>query len=325
MTVKYGWTLIDIINEVRSITGRPDVSMMSNDDICTYINRYYQNVLTKELKLFFGYTYYSFYTQPNINFYLAPQNFQTLNPTATVDGNPLQYYIDPDLFYQDWPSNNFQKLSVGTGDGVTNSFSYTLQAPIRQGSLYASDGTQIAKSSARGNFYDPSIAGTSSPLAPPIPSSLLAGASVNFVSGTVTNMRFTAAPANGANIVATWLNYVPNRPQALLFYQNYALTNPSYASYAQEWWFNVAPVPDQTYRIRLKGIQVPAALIADGDVPFRQDLGPLIALGASQNIFRNFNQMDQYQSIQVEYDRYKHICMTDTYEEYLYQRSVPKF
>lgn len=324
MAVTYGWTLNDIIGEVRAITGRPNESMMSNDQIITYINRYYQNVLTKELKLFFGYTYHSIYTQANINFYLAPQDFQTLNPVATVDGFPMTWYIDPDLFYQDYPSNNFQKQSVGTGDGSTNAFSFTVQAPVRQGSLYVSDGTQIAKSSARGNFYNPAITDESSPLVAPRPSSITGG-NINFVTGTVTNMAFSTPPALGADLQATWLNYLPNRPQAILFYQNYPLSNSTYTTYSQEWWFNVAPVPDQTYRIRLKGIQVPAALINLTDIPFRQDLGPLIALGTSQIIFRNFNQMDQYQQIQVEFDRYKHICMTDTYEEYLYQRSVSKF
>lgn len=324
MAVVYGWTLADIIQEVRSITGRPDASMMSDDDIATYINRYYQYVMTKELKMFFGYTYHSFYTQANINFYLAPQNFQTLNPTASVDGFPLDWYIDPDLFYQDYPSNAFQKLSVGTGDGTTNSFNFTVPGPVRQGSLYVSDGTQVSKSSARGNFYNPDTASNANPLTPPVPSSLLLG-SIDFVTGVTTGMAFPTAPKNGANLVATWLNYLPNRPTGILFYQNYALNNSTYLTYSQEWWFNLAPVPDQTYRIRMKGIQLPAALINPGDIPFRQDLGPLIALGASQNIFRNFNQMDQYADIQVEYDRYKHICMTDTYEEYLYQRSVPAF
>lgn len=324
MAVSYGWTLANIIEEVRAITGRPDASMMTNDEITTYVNRYYQYVLTKELKLFFGYTYNSIYTQPNVNFYLAPQDFQTLNPVATVDGFPMTWYIDPDLFYQDYPSNNFQKLSVGTGDGVTNAFSFTLPAPIRQGSLYVSDGTQIVKSSARGNFYNPAISDNSSPLVAPIPSSITGG-SVDFVSGTITNMAFSTPPADGANLQATWLNYLAGRPSGILFYQNYAISNSTYATYAQQWWFNVAPVPDQTYRIRLKGIQVPAALVNLTDVPFRQDLGPLIALGTSQIIFRNFNQMDQYKEIQVEYDRYKHICMTDTYELYLYQRSVPSF
>jgi hypothetical protein len=198
--------------------------MLSNDDLDTYINRYYQYVLTKELKLFFGYTYYSFYTQSGINFYTAPQNFQTLNPTATVDGFPLQWYIDPDLFYQDYPSQPTGKLAVGTGDGVTNAFSFTLTAPIRQGSLYISDGTQIAKSSARGNFYDPSITADADPDNPPPPSSTLPG-TVDFLTGTVTGVGFTTAPVSGATLTATWINYLPNRPTAVLFYQNYPMVD----------------------------------------------------------------------------------------------------
>ncbi len=89
--------------------------------------------------------------------------------------------------------------------------------------------------------------------------------------------------------------------------------------------FVLRPVPDQTYQITMQGIQIPVAMIEYTDVPFRPDLGPLIALGASMHIFKLFNQMDQYQEIVPEYMRFKDICMQDTYEEYLYQRSIPTF
>jgi hypothetical protein len=76
------WTYSDIESKIRSITGRPDASQMSSATILKYVNQYYQLVLPKELKIFWGYTYYEFFAQPNIDQYLAPSSFQTLNPTA---------------------------------------------------------------------------------------------------------------------------------------------------------------------------------------------------------------------------------------------------
>jgi hypothetical protein len=79
------------------------------------------------------------------------------------------------------------------------------------------------------------------------------------------------------------------------------------------------------YQIKLQGIQIPPELINLTDVPFRPDLGPLIAYGASLEIFADFNQMDQYDQALVQFNRYKDVSMQDTYEEYIYQRSVPQF
>ena len=75
----------------------------------------------------------------------------------------------------------------------------------------------------------------------------------------------------------------------------------------------------------MEAIQIPSALVNNTDVPFRTDLGPLIAYGASLEIFSDFNQLDQYDDTMMQYNRYKDISMQDTYEEYLYERAIPAF
>ncbi len=134
-----GWTLADIISKVRATTGRPDASMMTDATITDYINRYYQYVLPKELKIFWGYTTYEFFTRPNIPEYPAPVTFQTLNPSVTADGFPIDWYISPDLFFQDYP-DKLNKAVVETGNGVQTSFGFTVPAyPILIGSLYVTE------------------------------------------------------------------------------------------------------------------------------------------------------------------------------------------
>lgn len=305
------WTLNDIIQKVRATTGRPDASMMSNATIIDYINKYYQYVLPKELKIFWGYTYYQFYTQANVDQYIAPATFQTLNPTAYCDGFPLEWYLSPDAFYSDYPQQE-NKVVVGTGDGILNSFTFQIPAfPVLARSVYVTDGTQIAQDDGAGGFV--------TPLGVP-----LTGA-INYASGAVSGLSFLAPPALNTNIVCASQTYMANRPQGILFYKTQPLPDATVAARDLVNMFVLRNVPDQVYLIKMQGIQIPPELINLTDVPFRPDMGPLIAYGASLEIFADFNQMDQYDQTLTQFNRYKDVSMQDTYEEYIYQRSVPTF
>jgi hypothetical protein len=321
MALTTGWNLRQIIDEIRMITGRPDTNMLSDESIVNTINQYYQYVLPKELKIFWGYTYDTFYTQAGIDHYKADNNYATVNPTITADGWPIDWYIDPDTFYQDFPNQETTKAAVASGDGVINSFSFSCgDFPITQASLYVTDGTQVARSTPGGRFFD-SVTGT-----------LLVG-TVDFTTATVTNLQFLTPPAANMSIVATYQNYQANRPQAILFYPTSRQRTATQPAIDATNFFIVRPVPDQVYMIKVQALQVPAALgwssggnsIVYTDVPFRVDLGPLIALATSLTIFRNANQTDQYNQTLPEYERYKHVAISDTEELYLYQRSIPTF
>lgn len=302
-----GWTLSDIRSKVRLTVGRPDESMLSTSVLDTYINNYYQLVLLKELKIFWGYTYYQFFTQPNVDQYVAPTSmFQTINPQAWCDGFPLEWYISPDLFYQDYPQQE-NKDTVATGDGTTGPFSFSVSAyPVLAGSLYVTDGVQVAVDNGLGGFVSP------------------ASGTIDYLTGSVT-LTFGSPSAVNANIVATSQTYQPNRPQGILYFKSAPLPDATQTARDNQNYFVLRWVPDQVYLIKMQGIQIPPTLTNASDVPFRADLGPLIAYGASLEIFADFNQMDQYEQTLPQYFRYKDISMQDTYEEYLYERSVPAF
>lgn len=322
-----GWNLTDIIAKVRSTTSRPDPTMMTDATITDYINKVYQYVLPKELKIFWGNTYYQFYTKPNIDQYIAPPDFQTLNPGVTADGFPILWYLSPDNFWQDYPQQE-NKQVVGNGPGGNN-FSFILSAyPVLARSVYVTDGTQVVQdvpsgTSGQGSFVDSVTGGAVS-------------GTITYATGTVTGLKFLVVPAANTNITATSMTYMPNRPQGILFYKTQPLTDSTLGVRDAVNMFVVRPVPDQVYLIKMQGIQIPPALslsnavTIDGvttytDVPFRTDLGPLIAYMASLEIFSDFNQPEQYQQTLVQYTRYKDVSMQDTYEEYLYMRSVPTF
>ncbi len=312
-----GWTLVDIISKVRAVTSRPDETMMTKSTIIDYINKVYQYVLPKELKIFWGNTYYQFYTRPNVDQYVAPTDFQTVNPSVTADGFPIQWYISPDTFWQDYPQQE-NKQVVGSGNGSTNSFNFTLSAyPVLARSVYVTDGQQVVEDVPIGTTGTGSFINSATGLA--------VGGSITYSTGTVTNLAFPTIPALNVNITATSMTYLPNRPQGILFFKTKPLSSSTLVVRDAVPMFVVRPVPDQVYLVKMQGIQIPPALVSDDDVPFRTDLGPLIAYLASLEIFSDFNQPEQYQQTLIQYTRYKDVSMQDTYEEYLYQRSVPAF
>lgn len=301
------WSLADIRKKTRDTTGRPDVSMLSDALLDDYINKVYQFVIPKELKIFWGYTYFQFYTEPNIDQYVGPTTtFQTINPQAWCDGFPIEWYISPDLFYQDYPQQE-NKAVVATGNGITTNFSFNVSAfPILPGSLYVTDGAQVAQDNGTGGFIAPAVG------------------VINYATGAVSVTFATPPPAN-SNITQSSQTYMPNRPQSILYFKSGPLSDSTPAVRDNQNYFVLRPVPDNVYLVKMQGIQIPPALVNATDVPFREDLGPLIAYAASLEIFADYNQMDQYDQAMVQYNRYKDVSMQDTYEQYLYQRSVPAF
>lgn len=230
----------------------------------------------------------------------------TLNPQVWADGFAMDWYLSPDNFYSDYPIQ-LNKLAVGQGDGTTVTFAFDVpQFPILAGSLYVTDGTQVAVDNGSGGFTAPS------------------SGSIDYASGSVS-VTFPVAPVANANITETSQTYMANRPIAILYYPSAPLGDATAAAITNNNTFVLRPVPDQVYQIKLQGINTPTPMVNYTDVPFRPDLGPLIALGASLHIFKVFNQLDQYEQYVPEYQRFKDVSMQDTYEEYLYQRSVPQF
>jgi len=137
------WNLSQIISKVRNVTGTPDSSQLSDNQIIDYVNSYYSFTFPFELKEMINLQPFNFFTYPNIDTYEFPGSFLTNSPAVYCNGYRLTYYEGRDVFFQDWPMMYGQD-SVATGDGVTNAFSGTTQAfPVIPGTFFITDGTQI--------------------------------------------------------------------------------------------------------------------------------------------------------------------------------------
>jgi hypothetical protein len=131
-----GWTLADIRNKVRNLTGSPSNDQISDSDLNTYINNYYVFTMPFELKEQITDQFLKFKTTPGVNVYSFPGGYFTDQPGCYADGFPLIFYQDPDIFFQDWPLQ-YAVDNIAVGDGINASFSGGLQnPPVIIGSLF---------------------------------------------------------------------------------------------------------------------------------------------------------------------------------------------
>ncbi len=290
------WTLADIRTKVRNVTGSPSTDQISDADINTYINNYYVFTMPFELKEQITDQFLKFKTTPGIDIYSFPSGYFTDSPGAYADGFPLVFYQDPDVFYQDWPQQ-YAVDNIATGDGVTTLFSGGLQnPPLIIGTLFitADDPTgtqQVLQDDGSGTFIGD---GTGT---------------INYLTGAYS-VTFNTAPASTAVIYAKYQGYSANRPQGVLFFNNE---------------FTLRPVPDQAYQIQMQGYIQPTLLSSDSDTPLQAEWGPLIAYGASLDIFADRGDNGSYDTYYPIFKRFENVALGRTIQQYSEEQSIPRF
>lgn len=290
-----GWTLANIRQKVRNLTGSPSQDQLSDATVNAYINDYYVYTMPHELKVQIQNKFLDFKTEPGVNTYSFPGTYLTDSPGAYADGFPMIFYEDPDIFYQDWPQQ-YNVDIVATGNGVTTSFSGTTQGfPIIPGTYFITDGTQILQDDGSGI------------LAPVSPTT--GAGTINYTTGAFT-ATFGTAPASSATVYDKYQACQQNRPQGVLFFENQ---------------FTLMPVPDQVYQIRMQGFIFPDALSSDSDTPTQDEWGPLIAYGAAIEIFNDRGDIENAQRMVASLKRYENVALSRTIQQYTPMQGVPRF
>jgi hypothetical protein len=115
-----------------------------------------------------------------------------------------------------------------------------------------------------------------------------------------------------AEFYARWpdrLNYTPQRPTAVLYYNN-------------ELTFRGPP--DREYHIKIQAYH--EEIEWNGDGSLRSDyLFRYLAYGASLDIFSDFGEMDKWRDIFPVFQRYRALVYARTYCQYQNQRPSPEF
>jgi len=296
------WTLSDIRRKVRQVTGRFTSAEMTNAELDKRINQFYNLRFPADVKLEQKHTYYSFQTSFNQPYYDAPlTQYTNFEPRATVNNFPLYWYQDPIKFETENQTNlSYTFSNPWTGDGATITFTTTVgDTPIYPGTLTITDNTET--------FEDTNKTWTSSDVA--IVGSLTGTATINYNTGAVS-VTFNAPPANGQLIYLNYILFKAGRPQAILYYNNQ---------------FQLYPVPDQLYLIKMKAYQIVTPLVNATDTPDLSEWGPAIAYGTSLDIFADYGENDAYAETLAFYKEQVGIILTRTVQDLLNVRSTPQF
>lgn len=287
------WMLSDIRRKVRQVTGRLSPDNLPNSVLDNYINNYYVYTFPSEVKLERQYSFWEFNTAANVQIKAFPDTTYTnIEPPFWLNGNKIDYYQDPALFYANNPEQ-YQAQSIGTGDGGTVLFTNTLSGvPIIDGSLVITDGTETLTDSNGLITGDLGGSGT-----------------INYTTGAIS-VTFASAPASGDDIMVRYLPYQVGTPTAVLYY-NDQLT--------------FAPIPDSAYHCKVRAYSIVTALSLSTDTPVMQEWGPAIAYGAARDIHSDYGEMERYAEVTALYKEQIDYILTRTAQSLMNERAQPSF
>jgi hypothetical protein len=294
------WTLAQIRQKVRQVTGRFTGSEITNEQLDKYINQYFQFTFPAEVKLDAKLVYYQFTTEANQAFYDQPLGLYTnFVPPATCNNLNMLWYQDPAYFFEANPLQ-YTFLTQWTGDGVTTNFSTTVTGfPIFPGTTTVTDNVEL--------FEDTNQDWTTANVI--VTGNQGGTMTLNYNDGTV-NVAFANAPANGQNIYLNYVVFAPTRPQAILMYNNQ---------------FQLWPVPDQAYVIKMAAYQVVTPLVLATDTPELNEWGPCIAYGTSRDILADYGELDAYAEVTQLYKEQVSYILTRTMQNMMEGRAGPCF
>lgn len=296
-------TLDDIRTKVRRLTARPSPTQITDAEIDGYINTYYLYDMPESLRLLKLKDVFTFYTVPQQEVYqLDNANYITVEPPAYVAGQQVQYFQDIDLFYREWPKDNFIQ-QVATGNGTAgpyvgtmsgNPFSSVSGTPfmssINPTGLIGKDIRMIFSANTSNPANPPSVATSTSViddgmgnLINPTNNAILG--TVNYTTGAFS-VTFPASVPADQPINADVIPYVASQPRAMCFFQNQ---------------FILRPIPDQTYICEITAFRYPTALAdTEGGSPSPElkFWWQLLAYGAALKILTDNGDFENANAIQ---------------------------
>lgn len=257
------WTQETIRAKVRLLLARPSADDISDDDIDTAVNDFYQQDFISMLDLEELDDWWEVQTTANDEDIAdVDTNFSVVGPVY-LNGVQLPIYRDPETFFQCY-SQDYDIYSVGTGDGAGSAFSFTLpKTPVSPRNIVIDD-----------QFETFTVSSATSTVAT-LTGSLGGTGSVTLATGA-GSVTFNSAPADQQDIRATYEFFSTGRPAAVLYFED-RLT--------------FRPVPDQVYNVRARISAVPTALSSSQGLVFN-NWGKALAYGASIELANDNGQQE---------------------------------
>ncbi len=332
-------TLEAIQIKVRRLTRSPSTSQLTDADLQNYINTFVvydfpEHLRTFNLRTTFTFQCNSFqdrYPTDTASFvgvttnplYDFQNRYLTVHPPFYIAGYQAFSTQSREQFYGIYPFvNNIASIGT-TGNGITQSFTGTLQTPtggavlLKRNVLFSSvdpngnglalvdipiTDTTTGNETVVGNLY---VSGTQ-PVTPITNADFDPNNNINYVTGEYT-ITFNAPPASGATINAQVVPTICTLPQAVLYYDN-------------TFWLRA--VPDQPYNINFEAYVAPTYLMETTDDPKLKEWWQYIAYGAAKKIFEDRMDMESVQMIMPEFKQQEVMCLRRTLVQYTNERTA---
>ncbi len=309
-------TLQEIRTKVRRLTARPSTQQITDAQINEYINTFFLYDMPETLRLFSLHTTFEFMTTANIDQYdltkleitvgginyIASDYYYNISPPVYMAGYQSFWSQDREQFFRTYP-----QLAEITFDlqGAGNPGPYTFKlanSPILQ--FQVTVGT-IDNTGASINVID-------------VPENRTTGkwqiineeidvvGSIDYLTGEGT-ITFSNSIPTQEEITVTAVPYQPNRPQAMLFYDNI---------------ITIRPVPDKAYLVQIDAYRLPTELLNAGDNPELKQWWQYLAYGAAKKIFEDSGDIPGVQQIMAGFKEQEKMVLRRTIVQQTNERTA---
>ncbi len=304
-------TVAYIRQKIRKLTTSPSESSLATPTLDQYLNNFYTNDFPYGIKVDQMRSVYKFYTQPYVDQYPLDVNYsQGIRGPMYIDGIQGSLFKDRQQFFNTWPKFP-TKLQPASGDGVTTSFSFTIQGPILPntvtlGCLSTTGSTITITDDGSGNLYyrfpntrvyDPSVnanpqtpgMSNSNTLNPGVTNSILVG-TVGYVTGVFAFDTALASviPASGEYFNLFYYLYQTGRPYSLLFWNN---------------TFTIRPVPRLVHEVEVEIYLTPVQFMESTNTPILNQWAKYLAYGAAMDILFDRQDLDGVENLKPMLDK----------------------
>jgi len=281
--------------KVRRVTKNPSQNQLTNAELDDYINTYYLYDFPEHLRLLNLKELFTLTLQPNVDIYnFTPNANVSLQPPAYVQGNEILFSQNREDYFTLYPEVQNSE-TFATGNGTPGPYSgSTVGTPVKRNRVLIStvdvNGNPLsARDVAAGTFTG----------------DVVAGSTINYLTGAIANVTWSANVAAGEEILVQYVPYQSARPQAVLFYDD---------------TLQFSPVPDQAYDFNIETFITPTQLLAGGSEPTLREWWQLLAYGASLKIFADRLDMENYTKVQILYNEQQRLVERRTMKQLSPQR-----
>ena len=277
-------TFSEIKGLVRDLSNQHNESDLSNSQLESYINNWYQNKAHLELNHSLERTW-RLQTISGVDKYDVDAEYRYLTGDCRINGDYLQYFVDSQRFYAQYEAGYKHLSSIESGDGSTTIFTGTLSL----------SGTIVAETIVFGDSVesfrddgDGALIGSEG-----------GSGTIDYDSGAWL-LSFVTAPVLSDKISCSYSVLSHSIPDGVLYYN--ADTEDG-----GEPELTFRPIPDSTYNIELDYEASPTALASDTDEPIYKSWGDLIAYGTAIDITERFGLWNESEMLKRAYTRIRDV------------------